>query len=66
MGVKKQVVARGDNGRPHFFTDISGINYRWVDQLKNNHAQRAVERLASDLSRVGLTESEWFRNLEKS
>lgn len=64
-GAKKQVNAKISGDNPPVFTDISGINYRWVDQLKTTHAQRAVERLASDLSRVGLTEFEWFRKLEK-
>jgi hypothetical protein len=48
-----------------YFEDIQGNKYHWVDQLKTSHAQRAVERFASDLSRVGLTESEWLRSLEK-
>ena len=46
-----------------FFDDTSGTRYLWVDQLKITHAQRAVEDLARELSRVGLTESEWLRRL---
>ncbi|CAK8721544.1 Response receiver domain-containing protein [Candidatus Electrothrix laxa] len=35
--------------------------YEWIAQLKTKHAQRAVEQFARQLSRVGLTESEWLR-----
>lgn len=35
--------------------------YQWIAQLKPKHAQRAVEQFARELSRVGLTESEWLR-----
>lgn len=47
------------------FYDASNRRYDWVDQLKPAHAQRAIAHLASDLSRVGLTESEWLRLLER-
>ena len=58
----KQVqVAKPDNN----FVDTAGKKYVWIDQLKTSHAQRAVERYARELSRVGLTESEWLRRLDK-
>jgi Response receiver domain len=43
------------------FTGTSGLLYEWKGQMKPDHAQRAVEQFASNLSRVGLTESEWLR-----
>lgn len=36
-------------------------SYRWIAQMKPKHAQRAAEQFARELSRVGLTESEWLR-----
>ena len=58
-----QVIAEeGDDG-VHWFKDITGKRYIWIGQLKTAHAQRAVEQFARDLSRVGLTESEWLRKL---
>ena len=42
-----------------FIDDCQG--YQWIAQLKTKHAQRAVEQFARQLSRVGLTESEWLR-----
>ena len=43
------------------FVDIDGKQYHWLTQMKTKHAQRAVEQFARELSRVGLTESEWLR-----
>ncbi len=43
------------------FIDTSKNAYKWVAQLKPKHAQQAVEQFARELSRVGLTESEWLR-----
>ena len=60
----QEVVAGKDENDELHFTDSEGKKYYWVDQLRTSHAQRAVERFASDLSRVGLTESEWLRRLE--
>lgn len=65
----KRVMAelQEDNHSNHsyVFTDTANKAYIWLGQLKTAHAQRAVERLASDLSRVGLAESEWLRRLDK-
>ncbi len=36
-------------------------NYRWILDLKDSHAQRVANRYASQLSRIGLDESEWLR-----
>ncbi|MEP3277734.1 MAG: response regulator receiver domain [Stappiaceae bacterium] len=62
---KRQVIAKSDDSGNLVFYDVSERTYEWIDQLKASHAQRAVELLASDLSRVGLTESEWLRSLNK-
>jgi hypothetical protein len=35
--------------------------FKWVSELKREHAQRIVNNLASEISRVGLDESEWQR-----
>ena len=62
--VLKKVISVEENGAEYFF-DVSGQKYNWIDQLRTSHAQRAVELFASDLSRVGLTESEWIRRLNR-
>ncbi len=44
----------------HLFSDEEKNEYRWVAQLKPDHAQQAAEQFAREISRVGLTESEWL------
>ncbi len=61
----KQVQTTLTRERKPVFKSTQRWNYVWVDELKVAHAQRAVEKLASDLSRVGLTESEWLRRLDR-
>lgn len=43
------------------FNDVTSRGFQWITQLKPKHAQRTVEQFARELSRVGLTESEWLR-----
>ncbi|SDX73447.1 hypothetical protein [Marinobacter mobilis] len=62
----QEVIAETDDNGAPFFQDTEGQRFYWVDQLRASHAQRAVERFASDLSRVGLTEAEWLRRLARS
>lgn len=62
---EKRVVAKQVSNRVFCFTSASKKKYIWITQLKTDHAQRAVEQFASQLSRVGLTESEWLRLLGK-
>ncbi|ARE41332.1 hypothetical protein RGUI_3191 [Rhodovulum sp. P5] len=61
----QEVVAKPDDQGALFFENTDGKRFYWADQLRASHAQRAVERFASDLSRVGLTEAEWLRRLAK-
>jgi hypothetical protein len=57
---KKMVAVKQDIDTNHFFLDDEMNEYKWVAQLKPDHAQQAVEKFARELSRVGLTESEWL------
>ena len=56
------VYANEDNRR-FIFKDEGedGNGYKWIAELKTEHAQRAAEQFGRELSRVGLTESEWLR-----
>lgn len=57
---KKLVAEKQDTDtRPLFFDDEKN-EYKWIAQLKPEHAQHAAEKFARELSRVGLTESEWL------
>ena len=45
-----------------FFTaERDESRYRWVGELKFEQAQRIVNKYATEISRVGLDESEWLR-----
>lgn len=44
------------------FTDVCGIQYTWIGELKPDYAQRIAQSLAATLSRVAIDESEWLRN----
>ena len=59
-----QVIAKKENGKL-YFEDTDSRKYYWKDQIRASHAQRAVEQFARQLSRVGLTESEWARRLNE-
>ncbi len=43
------------------FVDDNNIQYKWLGELKSEHAQRIANEFAAILSRVGLDESEWLR-----
>ena len=45
----------------YLFNTIGGRKYRWVAELKFEHAQRIVKKISDVLSRIGLAESEWLR-----
>ena len=67
-GVFKQIIASENSENDEnefFFEDICRRKYYWIGQLRASHAQDAVERFSGNISRVGLTESEWLRLLAK-
>lgn len=45
------------------FTSIHEEEFEWVLELKELHAQRILNSYSANLSRVGLDESEWLRQL---
>jgi len=45
------------------FTSIHKEEFEWVLELKDLHAQRILNSYSANLSRVGLDESEWLRQL---
>ena len=61
----KHVLTKKSKSGLEIFEDTAGQEFVWADQLKTAHAQRAAEKFARELSRVGLTESEWQRLLDK-
>jgi len=59
----EQVIrAKAENGDFVFYTaDETCSKFKWVSELKTEHAQRIANDFAAKLSRVGLDESEWLR-----
>jgi len=57
---KGTIKARSENAS-YFFINTGRKKYRWVGELRPEHAQRLANEFAANLSRVGLDESEWLR-----
>lgn len=49
----------------YVFTDITGQRFIWIAELKEMFAQHIVSAYASQLSRVGIDNSEWIRLVGK-
>lgn len=61
---EREILARRrKNGRFFAATGVKKTSYRWIADLKPDHAQRVANDFAYKISRVGLTESEWLRRL---
>ncbi len=60
---EEQVVRARIEGNDFIFETIDGLVFRWVSELKNEHAQRIANNFAANFSRVGLDESEWLRRV---
>ena len=56
---KEVIGIPGGNGAFKF--ESEGMFVEWVAELKPLHAQRVASYLGSEVSRVGLVESEWLR-----
>lgn len=54
-----------ENGE-YVFEDTDGMQFVWVAELKELFAQHIVSAYASQLSRVGIDNSEWIRLVGKS
>lgn len=59
-----QILAKPQNDQ-YVFTDIENKQYIWVAELKDMFAQHIVSNYASQLSRVGIDNSEWIRLVGK-
>jgi len=58
-GPSRTVVAKRNDNKFRF--DIEGMFIEWVAELKPLHAQRIAAHMGTEVSRVGLVESEWLR-----
>lgn len=60
-GTEMRILAYRRKGGRFFKASGTRAKYQWVADLKTAHAQRVANQYAYQLSRVGLTESEWLR-----
>jgi hypothetical protein len=60
--LRSKAVSADPEGDAFFFSSVQPpVRFKWVGELKFPQAQRIAQALASEASRVGLTESEWLR-----
>lgn len=59
------IAARQIENNEYIFQDKNGINYIWVAELNEMFAQSIASAYASQLSRVGIDNSEWLRLVGK-
>lgn len=62
---KSLIIAQSDS-KGCFFQDVTGKRFVWVAELKEIFAQNIVTAYASQLSRVGVDNSEWLRLVGKN
>jgi hypothetical protein len=59
------VFNKDDNGKLIITAESSPLgektNFEWIAELKPLHAQRMIEYVSQQFSRVGVSESEWLR-----
>lgn len=55
------IKAQQDKSGKYLFHSIWGETFEWIVDLKDMHAQRIITDYCSQLSRVGVDESEWLR-----
>ena len=56
-----EVVATEDDGEGFFFEDSDGTKYRWMSEMKDEHALGVAGEVASALARPGPNDAEWLR-----
>lgn len=58
-----QVVRAEREENDYIFETTDKLRFKWISELKNQHAQRIANNFAVNISRVGLDESEWLRRV---
>ena len=56
-----EVVATGNQDGGFFFEDEEGRRYRWIAEMKDEHALGIAGEVASALARPGPNDAEWLR-----
>ena len=56
-----EVTALEEQPGQFYFVDADGVRYRWVAEMKDEHALKVAGEVASALARPGPNDSEWLR-----
>ena len=56
-----EVVAKEEQNGNYFFEDVEGTRYRWIADMKDEHALQIAAHVASALARPGPNHAEWLR-----
>ena len=56
-----EVVATADESGMFHFVDANNTKYRWIAELKDEHAFRVVGAVTASLARPGPNDAEWLR-----
>ena len=59
------VAETSTNGTGFFFSTDKDVRFDWIGELKVEYAQRVAHHVASKLSRVAVSNSEWLRRAEQ-
>ncbi len=60
-----EVLAAEDERGEFYFEDVVGTRYRWVAEMKEEHAFRVAGAVASALTRPGPNDAEWLRRASR-
>ena len=58
---RHQAIFATQSGDQWTFHDEQGSSFRWIADIRGPYVQRLAQRVANDLSRIGLDEFEWLR-----
>lgn len=64
-GTENKVIAQQDQDK-YIFMDSQGTKYYWLGELRFDFAQKIINEYSSEISRVGVNESEWLRRKYES
>ena len=56
-----EVTAVEEQPGEFYFVDADGVRYRWIAEMKDEHALKVAGEVASALARPGTDDSEWLR-----
>ena len=59
------VISRTFGPKGHCFVDSAGAEFEWLGELREEFAQRIVQRYGSHLGRVAAEDTEWLRMTER-